>query len=424
MIDALKTLNIAPNFNLHMIKSKKFKTDLINLYFLRPLTLEEATLNALLTRIIDRGTMKHQSSQLLNQHMDELYGMSLVSDVSKIGERQEIQVKVQYPRSPIIGKNLMEDGVALLKEVVFNPFVVEGKFQQSIFDMEKEQLKQEIESRINDKTSYAVDRCLELMCSEENYRFYGYGDIAYLETVTNEQLYAHYLKVISTSKMDIVVVGDFDFDLAQSLLVREFAPPTGEMVEVPEELVFVPVNEVRYVEEALQIQQGKLVMGYRTQTDRFDKTYYALQLFSVIFGGMPSSKLFMNLREKESLCYFIGTKIDKLKGIMYVVSGIDFHQNERAQELIDLEYDKMIRGEFTEEDIEMAKKALVSSLKSVSDFPNSFANFCYNQYMLGDPIEIDHYVSCYESVTKEEIIEAGKRIQKDLVYFLKGSETV
>lgn len=422
MIDALKTKNLAPNFNLHMIKSKKFKTDLINLYFLRPLTREEATLNALLTRVLDRGTQKYKSSQLLNQHMDELYGMSLVSDVSKIGERTEIQVKVQYPRSPIIGRNLMTEGIELLKEVVFNPLVEDGKFQQSIFDMEKDQLKQEIESRINDKTSYAVDRCLELMCANENYRFYGYGEVEYLETVTNEQLYEHYLRVITSSKMDLVLIGDFEFDVAEQLLTSHFTAPTGEMVEIPEELVFVPVKEVRYVEEALQIQQGKLVIGYRTHTDRFDKAYYALQLFSVIYGGMPSSKLFMNLREKESLCYFIGTKIDKLKGIMYIVSGIDFHQNERAQELIDLEYDKMIQGDFTDEDIAMAKKALVSSLKSVSDFPNSFANFCYNQYMLGDPIEIEHYIQCYESVTKEEIIEAGKRIQKDLVYFLKGSE--
>lgn len=422
MIDALKTINVSTNFNLHLIKSEKFKTDLINLYFLRPLTKEEATLNTLLTRILDRGTKKYSTSQVLNQYMDELYGMSLVSDVAKIGERQEVQIKVQYPRSPIIGRSLMVEAVNLLWEVVYNPLVEEGKFQQSIFDIEKEQLKQEIESRINDKTGYAIDRCFEHMCAEENYRFYGYGDIEYLETVTNEQLYEHYCHVVEHSRMDIVVIGDFDFDTTESLILSTFKGVGEEVIEVPEEVVNVPIKELRYVEESMQIQQAKLVIGYRDYTNRFDKAYYALQLFTLIWGGMPSSKLFMNLREKESLCYYVGTKIDKLKGIVYVVSGIDFHQKDRALEIIDLEFDKMCAGDFDDEELRMAKKAIVSSLRSVSDFPNSFANFCYNQYMLGDPVEIEHYVNCYEAVTREDIMEAGRRIQKDLIYFLKGSE--
>lgn len=422
MIDALKTVNVSSNYNLHLIKSEKFKTDLINLYFLRPLTKEEATLNTFITRILDRGTKKYPSSQLLTQYLDELYGMSLVADVAKIGERQEVQIKIQYPRSPIIGKSLMEDAVKLLWEVVYNPLVEDGKFQQSIFDIEKEQLKIEIESKINDKTGYAIDRCFEHMCSEENYRFYTYGDIEYLETVTNEQLYQHYCHLVNHSKFDIVAIGDFDFDTTERLILDVFKGVEEDVIEVPEEEVEFPIKEVRYVEEALQIQQGKLVIGYRTHTDRYDKAFYALQLFTVLWGGMPSSKLFMNLREKESLCYYVGSKIDKLKGIAYVVSGIDFHQKDKALEIIDQEFEQMLLGNFDDEELRMAKKAVVSNLKSMSDFPNSFANFYYNQSMLGDPVEVDHYIQCYEAVTREEIMAVGKRIEKDLVYFLKGSE--
>lgn len=422
MIDALKTCQIAPHLNLHLIQSKKFKTDLISVYFLRPLTMEEATLNALLTRILDRGTAKYPTAQKLNQHMDELYGMSVVSDVLKIGERHQVQLKVQFPRSPLIGKNLMVDGLDLLKEVIYNPLVTENVFSPEYFELEKQQLKQEIESRVNDKTTYAIDRCTELMCADEPFRFYAYGDVDYLETVTNEQLYEHYLDVVKHSKMDLIAIGDFDFDITEKLIRDQFTVELSNVAEISNEVIDMPIEKLRIEQEAMAVQQGKLVIGYRTYTDRKDPLYFAVQIFSAIFGGMPSSKLFMNLREKESLCYFIGTKVEKLKGLLYVIAGIDFDKYDRSLELIDVEFANMLAGDFNEEDMEMAKKSIVASLKSISDYPNSFSNFYYNQSMLEETIDINHYVASFESVTKEQIVEAGKRIQKDLIYFLKGSD--
>lgn len=422
MIDARKTIEIAKNVELHLIKSKKFKTDLISVYYLRPLTMEEATKNALITRILDRGCAKYPTAQLLNQHLDEHYGMALVSDVQKVGERHQVQLKVQFPRSPIIGEPLLAEGLSLLNEMINEPLLEAGGFEKGIFEIEKEQLKQEIESKINDKTTYAVDRCLEVMCAEEPYRFYGYGDVDYLETITNEQLYEHYLDVIQHSKMDIVAIGDFDFDDTEGLIRHYFGKDKADIVNVPEEIVNVPIASVKYEEEAFNVLQGKLVIGYRTYTDRFDPMYYPLQLFNVVFGGMPSSKLFMNLREKESLCYFVGSKVDKLKGIMYIVSGIDFDKFEKATALIDAEFEEMLKGNFTDEDISMARKSIISSLRAIVDYPNSFSNFYYNQNMLNDPVDIEHFVSLFEAVTKEEIIEAGKRIKKDTIYFLKGGE--
>lgn len=422
MIDALKKVEIAQHVNLHLVKSKKFKTDLISLYYLRPLTMEEATLNALITRILDRGCENYPTAQVLNQFLDDHYGMALVSDVLKVGERHQVQLKVQFPRSPIIGHSLMKDGLSILNEIINRPLIEDGGFSKELFELEKEQLKQEIESKVNDKTTYAIDRCLEIMCETEPYRFYGYGDVAYLETVTNEQLYAHYLDVIHHSKTDIVAIGDFDFDETEALIKSYFDKPLNSVIEVPEEEIHKPINEIRTIEEVMNIQQGKLVIGYRTYTDRSHPLYYPLQLFGAIFGGMPSSKLFMNLREKESLCYYVGSKMDKLKGLMYVLAGIDFDKYELAKELIDLEFEKMLQGEFTDVDIEMARKSIISSLRAIVDYPNSFSNFYYNQDMLGDPLDIEQFVERFEAVTKDEIIEAGKRIQKDTIYFLKGGE--
>lgn len=422
MIDELRTKKVNDNFHIHLIQSSKFKTDLLSLYFLRPLTLEETTLNALLTRVIDRGTQKYPTSQLINQHLDDLYGTSMICDVMKIGERQQVQIKVQYPRSPIIDRNLMEEALDFLEEMVYNPLLIEGKFDESIFEMEKSLLKQEIESRTNDKTSYAMDRAIELMCSEEPYRFYTYGDIDYLETITNEQLYKHYLDVIQHSKMDVVAIGDFDFDTMEETIVRHLREPKGDVVVVPEEIVKPATEPLRIINETMNLQQARLVVGCRTNTDRFDAAYYPLQLFGMIYGGTPSSKLFMTLRERDSLCYYVGTKVDKLKGIMYTIAGIDEANYERSLQVMDEEFEKMLNGEIGEEELEIAKKAIIASLQSISDFPNTFSNFCNNQFMLGDSLDIEYYIECYERVTLSEVIEIGKRIQKDMIYMLKGSE--
>ncbi len=422
MIDELRTKKVSDNFHIHLIQSSKFKTDLLSLYFLRPLTLEETTLNALLTRVIDRGTKNYPTSQLINQHLDDFYGTSMICDVMKIGERQQVQIKVQYPRSPIIDRNLMKEALAFLKEMIYNPLVVDGQFDKNIFEMEKELLKQEIESRTNDKTTYAVDRAIELMCHEEPYRFYNYGDIEYLETITNEQLYAHYLEVIEHSKMDVVAIGDFDFDVMQEQILAHLATPKGEVKQVPEEIVKAAQKPVRVVCETMNLQQARLIVGCRTNTDRFDPSYYALQLFGMIYGGTPSSKLFMTLRERDSLCYYVGTKVDKLKGIMYTIAGIDEVNYERSLAVMDEAFENMLAGEITEEELSIAKKAIIASLQSISDFPNTFSNFCNNQFMLGDSLDIEYYIGCYQAVTLQEVIDIGKRIEKDMIYMLKGSD--
>lgn len=421
MIDALKTIKMADHFNLHFIKSTKFKTDLISLYYLRPLNRKEATLNTLLTRILDQGCESYPSATQLVRQFDNLYGTAFVSDIAKVGERHQVQVKIQFPRSAMIEENLMEDCMSLLSDIVYRPLFENGHFKVSVFETEKQKLIQEIESKINDKTTYAVDRCIEIMCEDEPFKYYAYGDVEYLNAVTVEDLTNHYKDVINNSQMDVVILGDFDFDATEKLVNQYFKAPSSAIL-IPEEMVLAPKDEVLRVTETMQINQAKMVIGYRTQTDRFDELYYPLHLFSYILGGMPSSKLFMSVREKESLCYYVGSKMDKLKGIMYTVLGIDAENAEKAESLIDAEMQKMTEDGITDEDLRVAKLAINSSLKSVSDFPNSYTNFFYNQYMLNDPIDIDHYIACFEAVTKEQVAEVGKKIVKEMVYLLKGSE--
>lgn len=421
MIDALKTINMSDYFNLHFIKSKKFKTDLISVYFLRPLTKEEATLNTLLTRILDQGCESYPSATQLVRQFDNLYGTAFVSDVAKVGERHQVQIKIQFPRSVLIEQNLMEDCMKLLSDIIYRPLLENGSFKTSIFETEKQKLIQEIEGKINDKTTYAVDRCLEIMCENEPYRFYAYGDIDYLNTVTPEMLTAHYRDVINNSQMDVVLLGDFDFDQTQEMVSRYFVSPTSA-IEIPEENILQARESLLRVTETMQISQAKMVIGYRTQTDRFSDLYYPLHLFSYILGGMPSSKLFMTVRERESLCYYIGAKMDKLKGIMYTVLGIDAANAEKAEQVIDEVMRVMTEDGISDEELRVAKLAIYSSLRSVSDFPNSYSNFFYNQFMLDDPIDIEHYIECFERITKEEVAEVGKLIVKEMVYLLKGSE--
>lgn len=420
MINDIRDIKVNENLNIHLIKSSKFKTNLINICFKRPLNKEEATMNSLFTRIIERGTNTYKTARDLAKKLDDMYGAVLVCDVSKYGEMHVIDMKVQVPRSTLIKENLLEEAVKLLDEVINNPLNDGTKFDEDTFNNEKNNLKSEILARQNDKLTHAIDRCLEEMCSEENYGVSQYGDVEVLEKVTNEELFSHFKDVMSTSEVDLSVIGDIDFDEVEKTINDNFKVDFTSITEVPKEKIIFEEREVKNIEEFHSVHQGKLVVGYRTNVPKEDKRYKASLLCSLILGGGPSAKLFVNVREKHSLCYFIQSKVDKFKGIMFVVAGIELDNRDLVLEKIDEQLKNIVSGEITEEEIDIAKESLISGLRSISDFSNSYIGFYYSQLLCNDKVDVNRLIDDYKKVTKEEIVEAAQLIKKDTVYFMNG----
>ncbi len=423
MINGIDKRQLSNNVHLHLVKSDKFKTDLVGVYIKRPLNEDEAAKNALLTRIIERATMAYPTSKALAIKLEELYGAVIAADVVKYGEKQVLQFKVQLPNEKLLQEEgIFEEGLSLLNGVLLDPLVEDGGFNKEYFENEVNNLKDEIQSRINDKMTYAMERCIEEMCADEPYRIYQYGDVEDLEGITPQSLYEHYLKVMTTSEIEICVIGDIDFDKAEAQIKDALSFEVKECVAYPVEDNGRRVAEVREVEDRFNINQGKLSIGYRTHTSMSDPLYEASVVFSYILGGGANSKLFKNVREKESLCYYIFARNEKYKSIMIIGSGIEFENKDKALTLIDHEFNEMLEGNFTDEDLRIAKDNLKSSLNSISDFQNSFINYYYSTILSGKQFDIEGRKAAIERVTKEEVIKAGMRIEKDTIHFLNKEE--
>lgn len=419
MLRILDEIEMNDSVKLHVIKADKFKTNLIGIYIRRPLSKQEATKNSLLSMLLNKGTKEYPSFIELNRKLEDLYGSILVSKVTKKGEKQIINLKMQMPNSKYINdKNILKEGLRILNDIINNSLVENGAFKKDSFNQEKDNLKEKIKGRINDKMRFAVDRCVEEMCDEENYSIYEYGDIDELDKIDEKSLYEHYQNIILTSPIDIFIVGDVEEDNVKNMFNESIKIRRGDIINIPREEINKKIANVKEAEDRFNINQGKLTLGYRTNIPYESKLYESSILFSNILGGGPNSKLFKNVREKESLCYYIFSKVDKFKSIMLVSSGVEFENFEKTKELVKKEVKSLIEGNFTEDDIEIAKKSVITSIKSLTDTPNMLMDFMYSQILSNSLDTIENIIKKIEAVSKESIIEAGKKFELDTIYFL------
>ncbi len=429
MLASFRTIKIKDEVRLHIIKTDKFKTNLIRIYFQRPLIKEEITKNALLSMVLPRGTQKYQTSQEIAKVLEELYGASLSSDVTKKGERHIIQVSMQMANEKYLGeKNIINKGIKILNEVINHPlkflylYTQGDSFKKEYINQEKDNLVERIEGRKNDKMKYAYDRCIEEMCKNENFALYEYGELEELKEITGYALYEHYQKVLETSRMDICVVGDLEEKEIERLIEEGLEINRGPVQKVPREKVHNDPEEIRIVKEEMDVSQGKLTLGYRTNIPFESSLYYPLIVYSNILGGGPNSKLFRNVREKESLCYYVFSRIERFKSLMMIACGIEFPNYNKTIDLIKKQIEEMNHGNFSIEDIDSAKNSIITSIRSMTDSPGMLADFYYTQ-AIGEKFEhFDEIIDKIQQVDKNEIIQAGLNIKPDTVYFLKNKE--
>jgi len=420
MINDIKIVEINKKIRLHLIESSKFKTDLIGIYIKRPLKESEASMNAVLTRMLERGTMKYKTTKEFNEKLDDLYGAVLVSDVHKYGEKHVFQFKMQIPDKKYIdSENIFEESIEMLNEMINNPLLIDGTFNEEFLKQEKRNLIQTIKSIKDDKVTYAIHKCIENMCENEPYRISQNGSVDEVEKINSENLYQHYRKVLKTSPIDICVIGDMEFDYIEKIIRKKLIFERDEIIKIDREKTDVEVNEVKLIEEEMDVTQAKLTLGYRTNIRYEDANYEASVLFASILGGGASSKLFNEIREEKSLCYYIYAKLEKFKSIMLIAAGINSKDKEEVIELIKNSILKIQNGEISDEELKIAKKSVISSLEARSDYPNSFINYYYDQTLTRKNIDIGKTIKKYQSISINEIVEASKKIKLDTIHFIK-----
>jgi predicted Zn-dependent peptidase len=419
-----KRIELGNGIYLNLIQTDKFKSNLMSYYFIRPLNREEVTMNSLVPLVLKRGTEEFPTSLEIEKEFESLYGASYSSTVNKRGERHFLRFTVEWANEEYLnapGQNL--NVVKMLRNIIYNPCLENGVFNKEYVKQEKENHKNRIEGRINDKRSYAVDRCIEEMCRYEKYSIYQLGYVEDLDSINEKNLYSHYQNILDTSRIEIFYVGQFD-EALESYIVEQNKIEREVIVEVPREIITNTVKQKNMINEKLDVSQGKLVIGYRTGIPFEHELYNALLIASDILGGGPNSKLFKNVREAESLAYYVSSTILKYKSIMIVDGGIEFENYHRTVDIINKQLEELKSGNFSDNDMEISKKAIKTSTESIKDSPFLISEFFLSQIIAKDNRSLDEMMKDFETVTREEIIEAAKKIVIDTIYFLNGNNSL
>lgn len=411
---------IKENINLYYFPTNKFKTTSVGFYIKRPLCREECTKNALLSMILKRSCPRFEKSTDLLRYLDNLYGVSFQTNVHKKGEMQIISANFQF-----INDKFIDDDIDILGSVLDlsgDCLLNQKSFNEEYLSQEKENLKSQIMSVINDKRSYASKRCIEIMCKDEPYGISSIGYVDDIDKITAEDLISHYRDTFIKSPVDIFVTGDADIKrVAEKIKNMYFGIDVTEDAKCSCD-VKKDVIEVKNTEEEQPVAQGKLCMGFRTNTFITDADYPALMMYNAILGCGIFSKLFNNVREKLSLCYYASSSIISLKGIMTINSGIEVKNFKRAYDEILLQMDDIKNGKISETEMSAALLGTINLINSVRDNPVAVYDYFLGGIISGDLVLLDTLAEKIRNVKKEDIVKVSEKIRLDTVYFLKGCE--
>ena len=323
-------------------------------------------------------------------------------------------------RYTLEGENLTEDICRLLGSFVMDPVLENGAFRADYVEGEKINLINAIASQINDKRTFASIRLREEMFRDEPYGVSKYGSAEDVAAITPEVLYTHYQNILATSQIELIFTGDADTVCLENTLREVFANlPRQTLVKTGTTSGKMP-ETVRNITEKMDVTQGKLVMGFRTGITAANPMYPALLMLNGVYGGSLTSKLFMNVREKLSLCYYASSGIDRMKGVMVVSSGVDTQQYETARKEILHQLDACLQGNITEDELESTRSYLISSLKTGEDSPYQLDDFQLGQEIGGYDYTAESLAESLKTVTIPEIQAAARRLNLDTVYFLCG----
>ena len=415
---------IKQGITFHKINTNKFKTNLFAIFLSTKLERETVTKNALLTAILRRGSKNYHTQDLISKKLEEMYGASFDCGVEKTGDNHILKFYLESINNEFLPtqENLSKQCLEILLDIVFNPYIENGQFKDEYINGEKENLKQIIQGKIDNKARYASDRCVEEMYKDEPYGLYKYGYIEDLDKITSKSLYEYYLELIKNVKIDIFVSGELEDAILNEIKENEIIGNLGEREPKyninKENEVKQKINEPKIVNESMQITQGKLILGLDI-LDNTKESKYAGSVYNVILGGSANSKMFQNVREKASLAYTAGSIYLRQKDNIFVKCGIDIPNYEKAIEIIKEQLKQMENGEFTDEDIDNAKLIISSSVGSIPETQDSEITYYFSQELSDDFVSIEDYINNINQVDKKQIINIAKNIQINTIYFLK-----
>ena len=407
------------------IRSDKFKTACLSVTLLTQLQRESAAMNALLPLVLRRGTARYTDMEAISRRLDELYGAAIEPVVRRIGEIQCLGFFASVPEEDYLpaGADTLRGTCELMGQMLLSPNTRGGLLLPDYVDSERDKLIEMIRARLNDKLSYSVSRCIEEMCCCENFAVSRFGDEESAAAIRYQKLTKQYRHLIQTSPIEIFYCGRAEEKRVESLLRDALSTlPRGEIdydIGTDVRLNALAQTPREYTEQ-MNVTQAKLVIGWRLGEAMDDPNPAALRLFASLFGGSTASKLFVNVREKLSLCYFASAVADVHKGVLLAYAGTEADNVGRAKEEIFAQLAAIANGEITDEELSAARADVKSALKSALDVQGALEGFYLSAALDGADYSPEELSALVDDVTKEELVEIARGCECDMIYTLTG----
>lgn len=411
--------------NLYVFPTDKFKTVHVTLFFHRNLG-REATLNALFPNILERGCGKYPNMPSIAKFQESLFNADFGTDTLKYGDRQIVYFHLSLVNDRFLPgkKGNFNKGMDFLKKMVYEPLTKNKMFLPDYFEQEKTNQLNYLQSIINEKIQYANKRCIEEMCKGEAYGYSEDGNIEELKKIQNNEIFNHYSEFLRETPCDIIVLGQIEPEKIYSRFNRLFGVKKNHAITISPTLVDKKVEKLNVVIEEDDVEQGKLVMGLRTYTTYGDDGIFALIFFNNLLGGTPNARLFKQVREQNGMAYYVSSGIEHTKGIMKINAGINAENFSKAINLITEQKESILSGDISEEEWKVSSSIIINNLKTIGDSPSAIAHTYMEQLIHNKFYSEQDMIDRILSVSKDDVINAGKKIKLDTIYFLvpKGAK--
>lgn len=409
---------------LHVKPTKRFKTCAIAVYIGIPLQEDTVTSVGLTPFVLRRGTSEFPETIRFRERLDQLYGAGFGFDVYKRGDYQIIQFRMDIINDAFIQStdSLLEQGFRFIGDVITDPALNEGHFLDKYVKEEKETVRKRLEAIINDKIRYAQERCLEEMCAGEPYRLHPLGDRNELAGIEAQSLYSTYQWWLENASIDVYVIGDTHLNEIERFVKQHFKVNRSQEVKYIRSLPVPRIGEPKKVTDRLDVTQGKLNMGLRSTITYHDDAYPAALLYNGVLGGYPHSKLFINVREKNSLAYYASSRLDGHKGICTIQSGVEFDLMDKATAIIEEQLEEMRQGNIQELELNQTKAMMSNQLREIDDSAFEMISFDFNRVLSGKERTTSSLIEQIQDTTIDHIQVAAQTFNLDTIYVLRNRE--
>lgn len=417
-------IDFKEGIKLHTIKTDKFKTNLISIFLTTKISRDNVTKNALIPSVLKRGTKSTPSQEQISKELEDMYGASFDCGLDKTGDNQVLKFYIETINDnylPTQNENILQKSLEKILEIVFNPYTQNNAFCRDYIMQEKNNLKNIIQGKIDNKARYALDRCIEEMYKNEPFGLYKYGYVEDLDKIDENNLYDYYKQLINNCKIDIFVSGNVDTEFIKTLEKNENLKKLNSRKPEYEAHKIVPKNadKEKIIEESMDVTQGKLVIGLDINI-KDEKEKYIVLLYNSILGGSATSKMFQNIREKENLAYVANSVYFRHKNNIFINCGIEIENFQKALKLTKQQIEDMKNGNFTDEEIENSKKGIIATINGIDDEQDTVISYYFGQELAKTKVSLEEYKKIIEKISKEEIINIAKQVSIDTIYFLKN----